>query len=245
MLVRADQAEPKETRRWQAYFAAAGYPCFTLDSVSGAGYDTVLDRLKQLLDLKLRVGARKGIESATLRVAALGVPNVGKSTFLNRLLGRRRLKTGNRPGITRGRQWVRLFDDVEVLDTPGILRDPTGFAQRKPYWMLLNLMPYDPQIREQCVELLMHKLSQRAWGKLFKYYRVDADSSLSDWLELLQQIGRGRGFDARSDAGVDRAARTLLRDFQQGRFGRLSLQQAGQDKVTSPMFHAPDEAKNQ
>jgi ribosome biogenesis GTPase A len=237
ILTRSDQADAGTTSRWKKFFKAGGYPCLTVDSVSGSGLDSVLDFLARLLQQKIRLANRRGIQTATLRLAALGVPNVGKSTFLNQLIGRRRFKTGNRPGITRGQQWVRLFEDVEVLDTPGILRDPVGLNRRKPYWMLLNLMPYDYRLREKTVELLIAKLGERGLDRLKKYYkRAKMPEGPLDWLGLLDQVGHGRGFRTDNDDGVDRAARTLFKDFQDCRFGRISLEEPELAQITSPFF---------
>lgn len=238
LLTRAGQAASKTTERWQDYFSAAGYWCIIVDSVAGTGFEEVIDYLARLLQRKQQVAQSRGIQHAVLRVVALGVPNVGKSTFLNHLIGRRRFKTGDKPGITRGYQWVRLFDDVEVLDTPGVLRNPEALNRRKPYWMLLNLLPYDASLREQSVALLMDKLTPRAWQKLQDYYKIpDAHFRRDDWLVLLECIAAREGRDISDDDVVDRSARRLLHDFQHGRFGRLSLEEPGSVEITSPLFH--------
>jgi ribosome biogenesis GTPase A len=240
LLTRAGQADARATGRWRKYFAAAGYPCLVIDSLTGEGFPAVLDYLAQLLRKKAALALKRGIHSATLRLAALGVPNVGKSTYLNALLGKRRLRTGDQPGITRGMQWVRLFEDVEVLDTPGLLRDPEALNRRKPYWLLLNLMPYDAALREQAVSLLMDKLGARGAGRLQQYYKTPgAGLAPADWAELLESVARARGFSTAQEDGLDRAARRLIRDFQQGRFGRLTLEEPWVDAITSPLFTPP------
>lgn len=239
LLTRSGQAAARPTARWHEYFEQAGYPCFIIDSKTGSGLAEVLDYLAQLLERKQRVAQDRGLRDPVLRMAALGVPNVGKSTFLNKLLGRRRFKTGDRPGITRGYQWVRLFDDVEVLDTAGVLRDPRLLNRRKACWMLLNLLPYDPALREETTELLRLSLPERAWRKLRDYYKIpDRHFSNENWLELVESVARrqGRGLD---DDELDRAARRLLRDFQRGRFGRITIEQAGLSEITSPLFREP------
>jgi len=237
LLTRAGQAAEKTTERWQAYFSDTGYQCIIVDSVTGTGFDDVLDYLARLLQRKQQVALSRGIQHAVLRMVALGVPNVGKSTFLNHLIGRRRFKTGDKPGITRGYQWVRLFDDVEVLDTPGVLRDPEALNRRKPYWMLLNLLPYNAALREESVALLMEKLTPKAWQKLQGYYKIpDKHFQRDDWLVLLECIAAREGRNISDDDVVDRSARRLLRDFQRGRFGRLSLEEPDTAEITSPLF---------
>lgn len=241
LLTRCEQADPKLTRHWQAYFRKAGYPVLTIDSISGAGIPSVLDYLAKLHRLKLRHAERRGISSATLRMAALGVPNVGKSTFLNTLLGERHFKTGDRPGITRGRQWVRLFQDVEVLDTAGVLRDPAAINRRKPYWLLLNLMPYDYKLRDDALELLLERLDEKALTKLWKFYKQTGPAQRpAEPLELMHLAAKRGGFGIHNDDTADRAAKRVLRDFREGRFGRISLETAGEAVITSPLFRQPD-----
>ena len=234
LLTRAGQAEARATTRWRKFFLERGYPCLVIDSVKRTGIEEVLDYLADLLKRKQALAARRGIVQTTLRMVALGVPNVGKSTFLNTLIGRRRFKTGDKPGITRGHQWVRLFDDVEILDTPGVLRDPAQLNRRKPAWMLLNLLPYDAALREEVVELLSGILSDTAWEKLRRYYKVPADKFRHDnWLELLECLAAREGRKPDSDDEIDRACRRLIRDFQRGRFGRITLEQAGRAQISS------------
>ena len=241
ILTRSDQADPSSTKRWKKYFTAAGYRVIVVDSTKGTGISEVLDYLAQLLDRKQKLADRRGITHVVLRMAALGVPNVGKSTFLNQLMGRRRFRTGDKPGITRGHQWVRLFEDVEVLDTPGVLRDPEALNRRKPYWMLLNLLPYDHSLREESIELLLKKLPEKSVQKIQRYYKVPDDHFRSDnWLELVECIAGRKGGDLDDDDELDRTARRLIRDFQRGRFGRLTLEEPRVDPITSPLFTTPE-----
>jgi ribosome biogenesis GTPase A len=259
ILNRSDQADPQHTKNWARFFREHGYRCLPVDSATGQGMDKVLDYLATLLKKKTQLAAARGVHGATLRVVALGVPNVGKSTFLNRMIGRKRLRTGNKPGITRGPQWVRLFEDVEVLDTPGVLRNPEALNRRKPYWLLLNLMPYDFELREEAVTLLIERLPGKAWAKLLKYYNIgeaQADapepdgsaqeesgtamsSGRPDWLMLLGHVAARHGFRMSGDDSVDRAARRLISDFQTGRFGRVTLERAGAARISSPLFNKP------
>jgi ribosome biogenesis GTPase A len=244
LLTRSLQADKRITEQWQRFFHQRGYPCFVIDSAEGKGFSEVLDYLATLLHRKLAAASERGIMHATLRLAALGVPNVGKSTFLNQLIGRKRLRTGNKPGITRGRQWVRLFEDVEVLDTPGVLREPSALNRRKPYWLLLNLMPYDFKLREDALTLLMESLDARGWQKLLRFYKAPADCAQpSDWLSLLELAAAGRGFALKGDNEVDRAAHLVIKSFQEGRFGRISLELPKVAQITSPYFDKNSPAK--
>ncbi len=240
LLTRAKQADGNVSRRWKSFFEDCGYRTIVIDSITGDGLNEVLDYLADLLQRKLKVADRLGISNATLRVVALGVPNVGKSTFLNKLIGRKRFKTGDIPGITKGRQWVRLFDDVEVLDTAGVLRDPAQINRRRPFWMLLNLMPYDFALREESVELLRATLSKQAWLKLRRYYKVDDSvEQPGDWWEILELVAKYGGYTLKNDDVVDKAARRLMKDFRMGRFGRISLEVPETAVITSPFLNRP------
>jgi ribosome biogenesis GTPase A len=237
VLTRSRQAEKRVTHRWQGFFRDSGYPCYPVDSMEGEGFEEILTYLRDLLVRKTAVSQQRGIKSTTLRLVALGVPNVGKSTFLNQLIGKRRLRTGDQPGITKGRQWVRILDDIEVLDTPGVLRDVKAIGKRKPYWMLLNLMPYDSGIREEVIELLIEKLQLKGLKRLQKYYKIpETHFKSGNWLELLECVSLRHGYKLDNDDAADRASRKVIRDFQQGRFGRLSLQVPNIDAITSPFF---------
>ena len=135
---------------------------------------------------------------------------------------------------------ILVFSDVEVLDTPGVLRDPALLNRRKPSWMLLNLLPYDSALREEAVDLLRERLTERAWRKLQAYYKIpEQHFRTGSWLELLESIAVRRGRKGESEEDIDRTARQLLRDFQRGRFGRLSLEDPATAQVTSPLFSAP------
>lgn len=238
LLTRAGQADGKTTLRWQKHFSEAGYKCLAIDSLSGQGLEPLLDRLAVLLRAKLRLAQRRGLAATTLRLVALGVPNVGKSTFLNRLIGNRRLRAADKPGVTKGYQWVRVFDDVEVLDTPGILRNPDMLNKRKPYWMLLNLMPYDPALTESAVELLRTKLTAHSWKRLLKYYRQSTEVPMpAEWMDLLSAVAPAISAKLGNPDGLERAGRRLLRDFQDTRFGRITLQTPEEDLISSPLFH--------
>jgi len=240
ILTRTDQADPRLTREWQRYFRAAGFRCICIDSISGKGYRAVMDYLALMLKRKAALAARLGIKNPVLKLAALGVPNVGKSTFLNRLIGGRKLRTGDAPGVTKGPQWVRVFQDVEVLDTAGILRDAAMLNRRKPFWLLLNLMPYDESLRDGVVKLLRERLDAIGLRKLARFYKLRPDELAElDTVGFLAAVASRHGGKAGSSDALDRAARRLVRDFQIGRFGRATLERPGDDPITSPHFAAP------
>ena len=121
VLNRVDQADPKATKQWAAWFRAQGYAVLEVDAKSGAGVKQFAPAVRALLADKLRAYEEKGQIGRVLRVMVLGIPNVGKSTFINKVSGRKTAKAEDRPGVTRGKQWVNVDGGLLLLDTPGIL----------------------------------------------------------------------------------------------------------------------------
>ena len=121
VLNRVDQADPEATKRWAAYFRGKGYAVLESDAKGGMGTAKFASAVRELLADKLRAYAEKGMAGRVVRVMILGIPNVGKSTFINKVAGRKTAKTEDRPGVTRSKQWVPIDKGLELLDTPGIL----------------------------------------------------------------------------------------------------------------------------
>lgn len=240
VLTRSGQAEARATAQWRRYFRAAGFACLVVDSKSGEGFEAVKDYLGAMLLRKEKLARARGILNPILRMAALGVPNVGKSSFLNRLIGGRRLRTGDAPGVTKGPQWVRVFGDVEVLDTAGILRDVKALNRRKPYWQLLNLMPWDDALLEPTVALLLDKLGADGRRRLARFYKLTPQGlEQADAFEAIGQVAASQGKKPGKPGVLEQVGRRIVREFQNGRFGRLSLERAGEDAITSPHFTPP------
>ena len=121
VLNRVDQADPEATKKWAAYFRSKGYAVLESDAKGGMGTAKFAGAIRELLADKLRAYAEKGMVGRVVRVMILGIPNVGKSTFINKIAGRKTAKTEDRPGVTRSKQWVPIDRGLELLDTPGIL----------------------------------------------------------------------------------------------------------------------------
>lgn len=121
LLNKSDLADEKETRKWQQYFISQNIPCLITDGNTGKGIKEVLSAVEKELAEKLEKALEKGIQNKNIRLMILGIPNVGKSSLINRLVGKKSQQVGNKPGVTKQKQWVRISNNIELLDTPGVL----------------------------------------------------------------------------------------------------------------------------
>ena len=223
VLGKADLAEEAQTRAWLKYYRAQGLEAMSFDSVRGRAKD-VLARVERLsADLVERMAAR-GVKK-TVRVMIVGVPNVGKSTFTNRLNGAAIAKTGDRPGVTRSNQWVRVTPYLELLDTPGLLwpkLENQADARALAFVGTINDQIMDQQMLAiRLLTWLMENKREDAVGR-FRLKEPDAEG-----LALLEAVCRGRGWLLPGGVcDTDRGAAVVLDEFRAGKLGRVTLQRA-------------------
>ncbi|MGI5970732.1 MAG: ribosome biogenesis GTPase YlqF [Oscillospiraceae bacterium] len=224
ILNRADQADPDGTRLWSRYFSGLGCAVMTADSKTGAGVNKFPAAVKSLLREKIASWEAKGQSGRTIRVMVVGVPNVGKSSFINRAAGRRSARAEDRPGVTRGRQWITVERGLELLDTPGILWPK--FEDEKTG---LNLA-FTGAVKDEVIdtETLAMKLCQVLLDKypqaLQNRYGVDTDTEAGGW-EILRRCAIKRGFlISGGEADLERMSRVLLDEFRGGKLGRITLE---------------------
>ena len=223
VLNKADLADPKETTRWRRCFASLGLEALPLSIRDAEGHRKLRDLLESHRLRKHAARALKVIRETALRVVVLGVPNTGKSTLINRLVGRRKAPTGSRPGLTRGYIWVRILDSVDLLDTPGVLREYARLRKSKPRLLALGLIPEDTRVLEAALDDVLSRLSEHNWRKFQQFYGVDSCvRELSSW-EVAELVGR-RSRGKTTEASLDDLGYRLLADFRQGRFGQVSLE---------------------
>lgn len=217
VLNKADLADPGSTRVWEQVFLQAGLPVLRVDSVRGTGLRAVSGALQRAVRPKRPRGRER-----PHRVMVVGIPNVGKSSFINRLAGRKVARTGGRPGLTRGRQWVRCGRSIELLDTPGVLWPK--FEDPEVGYRLAATGAVKEEVTdvEDVARWLVHWLLKNSPAALKKRY--DLCALPRDGNELLKLIGIKRGL-LLPGGRVDHAqtAVALLKDFQDGRLGRFTL----------------------
>jgi len=223
ILNKADLADPAATRAWVERLNEPGRPAVALDAVKGTGAREVLAAIRRAFAPVLRAWTEKGRKPRPARVMAVGIPNVGKSSAINRLVGARRAAVGDRPGVTRGKQWVRIGSDVELLDMPGIL--VPKFEDQRDGILLAATGAIKDEVFDQ--RHVAGELLSIVWAPLgpalaerYGLTRLDPVAEVN-----LEAIGRFRGLlRAGEQVDLDAAAQLVLREFREGRLGRVTLQ---------------------
>lgn len=236
LLCKADLAEPEQTKRWLAYFAAQGVEAMAYDATPAKTKQAkalIEKAAKDMLDRGLSRGMKK-----TIRAMVVGVPNVGKSTFINRLYGASITAVGDRPGVTRATQWVKAGLYLEVMDTPGLLWPKLSdklAATRLAYIGTIRDAVYDQQAL--CISLLKDLLTVRRTATCERYKIKNPDA---EGFALLEEVCRGRGFLLKGGLpDTDRACAVILDEFRAGKVGRITLERAPERPAALPPKEAP------
>lgn len=224
VLNRVDQADPGETRRWTAYFREKGYAVLEANAKGGAGTAQFAVTVRELLRDKLAAWAQRGQAGRTVRVMVLGIPNVGKSTFINKVARRKTARAEDRPGVTRSKQWVPVDSTLELLDTPGILWPRFDDPEVGKRLAFTGAIKDDVVDMEELACYLMDYLGRRYAPVLEERYKIDVQPEDSGY-DLLEKAGRKRGFLMRgAQVDTQRMARVLLDEFRGGKLGRFTLE---------------------
>lgn len=224
VLNRVDQADPGETRRWAAYFRGKGYTVLEANAKGGAGTAQFAAAVRELLRDKLAAWADRGQVGRTVRIMVLGIPNVGKSTFINKVAHRKTARAEDRPGVTRSKQWVPVDSTLELLDTPGILWPRFDDPEVGKRLAFTGAIKDDVVDMEELACCLMDYLSRRYAPVLAERYKIEVEPEDSGY-DLLEKAGRKRGFLMRgAQVDTQRMARVLLDEFRGGKLGRFTLE---------------------
>ena len=224
VLNRVDQADPRQTKRWAAWFRSRGYAVLEADARSGAGTERFAAAVRELLRDRIAAWEAKGQVGRTVRVMVLGIPNVGKSTFINKVARRKTARAEDRPGVTRSKQWVPVDRTLELLDTPGILWPKFDDKQAGLRLAFTGAIKDDVMDIEELASCLMEYLGAHYASALAERYKVEPESGESGY-DLLQRAARKRGFLMRGgEADAERMARVLLDEFRGGKLGRFTLE---------------------
>ena len=223
VLNRMDLADPNATKKWAAYFKGKGMAVIATDCKTRRGITDFTPAARTACAEKLERDAKRGM-NRPLRVMVVGIPNVGKSTLINQISGRKGAKAENRPGVTRGKQWVTVDSGLQLLDTPGILwpkfEDP----------VVGMVLAYTGAVKEDVIDIeelasrlmeLLHKFYPQT---LLERYKIEAPEGTPGW-ELIEMAGRKRGYlVSGGEVNTERMSKVLLDEFRGGKLGKFTLE---------------------
>ena len=224
ILNRIDQADPVITKEWAAYYRVQGYAVLETDSQSGKGVNAFQPTLKTLLRDRLEQYRAKGQVGKPLRAMIVGIPNVGKSSFINRVAKRRAAQASDRPGVTRGKQWISVGEGLELLDTPGILWPRFDSQTVGENLAFTGAVRDEIMDRETLAANLLLRLRAEYPKRILERYKFEPDLE-ADGYTLLETAARKRGFlISGGEADLERMAAVLLDEFRGGKLGRITLE---------------------
>ena len=222
LLNKSDLSDNRINAEWKKYFEDKGYQCLLIDSKKSTGLKDIKAAVAKACNAKIERDRKKGIINRPLRAMVCGIPNVGKSTFINAYAKKACTKTGNKPGVTKGKQWIRMDKTLELLDTPGILW-PKFEDQTVGLHLAMTGSINDEIIHseELCVDLLKF-LTDKYSGCINKRYGVDESI---EPLELLVEISKARGCLVKGgEADIVKGAKLVIDDFRSGKLGNISIE---------------------
>lgn len=224
ILNRVDLADSQITARWRKHFEAQGMAILETDAKTGKGINGFVPAVRRLLADKIKEYESKGQVGRALRVMILGIPNVGKSTFINKVAGRKAAIAGDKPGVTRGKQWINIDSGLDLLDTPGILWPKFDSQEVGELLAITNAIKADVLDKETLGANFMLRLREFYPQALKERYKFEPDPEANGF-ELLEAAAKKRGFlVSRGEYDIERMANTLLGEYHDGKLGRLSLE---------------------
>ncbi len=231
VLNKSDLADEKETKKWIEYFKNQGIIAIPTDSNLGKGTKETLKAVQNLMQEEMEKAASRGRINKNIRIMICGIPNVGKSSFINRMINKKSAEVGNRPGVTKQKQWLRISSNIELLDTPGVL-----WPKFESHDVALKLA-YTGSIKDELINKdeiaynLIKYLKNNNKNELFARYKLTDDDFNSiipeddEALELMNMIARKRGaIISGGEIDYEKVSAIILNDFRTGKIGRVTLE---------------------
>ncbi len=221
IMTKYDLCDQKETDKFVSYYEEKGFPVIKMDLMSSKNINQILEKSNAVLKEMNEIREKKGMKKRGIRALILGVPNVGKSTLINRLVGKKAVNVGNRPGVTKQLSWIRINKDIELLDTPGILWPKFETEEQAMTLSALSSIKeeiVDPDDLAVFILKKMHKLYKE---NLMVRYGID---NIEDFDEVYEKIGKKRGALIRGgEVDYDKVSLIIIRDLKEGHLGKVTF----------------------
>ena len=222
LLNKADLADPAGNAAWTEYFKKKGFHVLEINARTGAGVRAVQGLVQEACKEKIERDRRRGIKNRPIRAMVVGIPNVGKSTFINAFAGKGCTKTGNKPGVTKGKQWIRLNQNLELLDTPGILWPRFENQQVGERLAMIGSINDEILHADELAAAILIYLQKHYQGKIRELYEIEESG---DAYAMLKEISIQRKcFLKGEEPDLLRTSRIIVDDFRGGRLGRITLE---------------------
>ncbi|MBR3281275.1 MAG: ribosome biogenesis GTPase YlqF [Clostridia bacterium] len=225
ILNKSDLADENVNKMWVEKYKSENQIAILADSIKGLGVKDIVKSAYSIMEEKLKKQDAKGMVGGNIKAMIVGIPNVGKSTLINKIAGKQTANTGNKPGVTKKNQWIRLDERLQLLDTPGVLwpkLDNELYARH---------LSYVEAIKDEVVEIeeiavnLVDELAKNYKKELYERFKIAEDFSYEMPYELLEEIGRKRGCLIKGgDIDYNKASNIVIDEFRSGKIGRLSLE---------------------
>lgn len=225
LLNKSDLADVSANRLWMEYFQKKGFHVLEINAKSGWGLKSIYGIVREACQEKIERDRKRGIKNRPIRAIVVGIPNVGKSTFINSFAGKACTKTGNKPGVTKGKQWIRMNKELELLDTPGILWPKFESEEVGRNLALIGSMNDEIlQMTELAADLIAYLLKYYRELLAERYRMEDMDDMTTPLMVLTHVCENRKCYKKGQEADYEKASSIVMEDFRSGRIGRITLE---------------------